>query len=338
MRLRRFQSGEQSECRHSESYSTATQGRAGSQTKQRWSGRKGLAGVIESNGAVDMKTSTLMAWTGLFVLMTDAMATPTMVRVGTWEVRVDPGTYQCALDEAAHEADRKTITEQREVNRNSNEVLAIFVPCTKLQAFRAGAPLTKYGILLTPYLEGSIQAMAGINRADFMDGLENAYKKDPRVSREELNNRLKRGYGGTRITETPQLVVLHRDDVALYSGVVMRLRTGQGSFGRAGVIGQTLINGHPLQFTLYEDGNGSRIRGLLEEIQPVMLRLVRNNDPKGAAVGSNWTNGLGAEMLSRGLAGAGAGGVFGIIFATIGCIVVGIRRWRVGRQRKRSAS
>ena len=108
-----------------------------------------------------MKAAKMLAMAASLTMMAYAVAVPTTVRMGDAAVQMEPGSDQCPLDEKADKADRITVTQQRQVNQNLNEVLAIFVPCSELGAFRAGEQLRRYGILLTPYLEGRIQTLPG---------------------------------------------------------------------------------------------------------------------------------------------------------------------------------
>ena len=88
-----------------------------------------------------MKPARVLAVAAVLAMTANAIAVPTTVRVAELTVEVDPGTNQCPLDEKADEAGRISITQQREANKNRNEVLTIFVPCSKLEAFRVGEPL-----------------------------------------------------------------------------------------------------------------------------------------------------------------------------------------------------
>ena len=247
-----------------------------------------------------MKAAKVLAMAAGLTMTAYAVAVPTTVRVGDAAVQMEPDSDQCPLDEKAGEADRITVTQQRQVNQDLNEVLAIFVPCSELGAFRAGEPLRRYGILLTPYLEGRIQTLPGMSRSEFLEVMNSQWEKGASVNEEEARERISQATPGTRLADSRQLGVLHRDDSAVYTGLFTRFVSGGTTYTMAAVMAHTMVNGYVLQYTLYENGDEAAILSLLRDIQPVMQDLVTRNDGDGAAVGRTYLEELAGKALSAG--------------------------------------
>ena len=279
-----------------------------------------------------MKAARVLAMAAGLTMTANAIAVPTTLRVGDAAVEVETGFDQCLLDEKADEADRIVVTQQRQVNQDLNELLAIFVPCSKLGAFRAGEPLRRYGILLTPYLKGRIQTLPGMSRSEFLKVMNNRWENGASVNEEDARERVTQATPDTRLTESRQLGVLHRDDSALYTGLVTRFAAGGSTYTIAGVMAHTMVNGYVLQYTLYENGDEAAIQSLLRDIQPVMRDLVTRNDRHGAAVGRSYLEEFAGKALGAGATGA----VTGAVVATVLVIfAIGVQRLF---QRRRSKS
>lgn len=243
---------------------------------------------------VSMKTTTAFAIALAFAQT--VAAAPFTVRVGEVSLAFDPGSDYCALDESAHEADRLVINQQRHANRNSNEVLAIFVPCTRLEPFREGVPMTRYGILLSTYVEGRIQPIAGMERARFLEIMNGRWQRDPSLDIDDANRRIREADDAIdtlklneraekKLSEPRQLGVLRKDGAALYIGMVLPVTTGDTTYTVAAVMAPTLVRGYHLQYTLYKNGDEATADALVQSLQPIMHALIARNDPDDTPLG-----------------------------------------------------
>ena len=149
---------------------------------------------------------------------------------------------------------------------------------------------------------------------------------------EEARKRISQATPDTRLADSCQLGVLHRDDSALYTGLLTRFVSEGITYTMAGVMAHTMVNGYVLQYTLYENGDEAAIVSLLRDIQPVMRDLVTRNDGDGAAVGRTIVEELAGKALGAGATGAVTGAVGATVLA-----IVAIAVQRLFRRRRSKA-
>ena len=299
--------------------------------------------LARTSAVLTMMTTTTFAIALAFV--GTVAAAPFTIPVGDLTLEFDPGPDYCMLDEAAHEADRLAINQQRQANRNRNEVLAMFAPCTQLVAFREGVSMTRFGILLTTYLKGRIQPIPGMERSRFLKIMNEQWQQAPRLDIREANKRIKEaddaigtvhpdGGAVKMLSEPRQLGVLHKDEAALYIGMVLSVAGADTTYTVASVMAPTLVRGHHVQYTLYENGDEATAHALLRSLQQVMRALVARNDPNDTPVGGARTLMDRVENVAEDSISAG---VVGFASAILLLVPVAIVAWIRRTYRRRRA-
>ena len=267
----------------------------------------------------------------LLTLIASGSAAALTWRLGDSGYSFDAPGY-CALDARGGEFDRLFLEWQQNANRGSNDVIAVLVDCVKLSALRSGATVEvgQYGIFLAPYQNGRLRRVEGSTRADFLDeaaklalGGMNVDSKivEKRVNdalQSEVRDRLGRiAFEGVR-----ELGILHRDDHAIYAGLVIAASAGSERHVNAGVMALTLVKGYIVQLTMYRPFvDKGTIDSLLQDQIGHMANFVFANETpderatnlqrtgKSGFLGFDWDS-----VLAAAVRGAVIGGVVGLAF------------------------
>lgn len=213
-------------------------------------------------------------------------------------LRFDPGASFCPLDEEAYEFDKIQVNRQKEANKGRNLVLAMYMLCDELDASRNGAENTKtatWGVLLMPSTDGEPTRLPSVLRLKYLDEIESKtgqgidlYKKNlkQRVSR-AVPQKLVDEIGRTGANNTRHLGPLHRDDFAIYSGLLMSVFPGGKGGTFAGISSITLLDGFPVSYSLYRTFQG---RSTLEELVAASSEIMETAAYLNRVRGNNRTS------------------------------------------------
>ena len=161
-----------------------------------------------------------------------------------------PNGY-CALS-PSHFADREMLDTTEQLNAGHNRVLAIFAECGQLQAMRAkGAIVSNYAMYLMPLSAGD--APLEMPRAELIEALAQALNQnDPFArARDTVRERIEEADMAIELQDMVGLGLLHRDDTAVFTGVLTRTAVeGAGIDVSAVVSGMTLISGRIVSLNL----------------------------------------------------------------------------------------
>ena len=184
----------------------------------------------------------------------------------------------CLLD-AAQPNEKMLLDITTANNQGSNHLVAYFVPCNDLAAYRAGAitSMTEYGILFVPLVGGSFQPTPEGRAATLQQVAASLPGIDAAVLA-EVERQAQSSQGGVKIDGVQFLGVLGQDDSALYAGLLLDVSDGQQTLAAAAVIGMTVLRDVTLTANLYRPyRSNADIVALTSELQPYMAALVAAN-------------------------------------------------------------
>ena len=150
-----------------------------------------------------------------------SMAEPTTIYVaGGLVFEFNPGADNCKLDDS-HLSDWKLLHDRREASTpGSSYVVAIFIPCAQLAAFRAGTvDPTDLGILVVLNAKNGVaKQLKGADRPSVLDIAANTYRTE-KVSVDAAKATARtQGDDPSEVVPFEPLGVLHIDDTAVYFG------------------------------------------------------------------------------------------------------------------------
>jgi len=177
-------------------------------------------------------------------------------------------------------ADRYMIETAEQMNAGHNQVLAIFADCGQLAAMRGkGALLSDYAIYMIPHSASDLPP--SMTRGEFIDlvagalGESNAFEKAEDIVR----NRLSEADAAIELQDLVSLGPLHRDDTALYTGILTRTaEPGAEVEVTAVVVGLTMVGSQVVTLNLSAPYEGQpTIDALLAEQRDNVQRLIDAN-------------------------------------------------------------
>ena len=263
-------------------------------------------------------------------------------QIGSDEIKFEPGEGFCALNEEKSDFDRVMIDWQRKANADKNALIAIFANCARLAALRTGEgkKFGEYGILLSPYVKGQVQKLRGYSRKVFLKAMANAIGGGINFDEGSLNARLndsldpllKREVGKIELTDTRLLGLLDKDDIALYTGIIMNVKMGKEKTVNAGVMAMTLVNEYMVQYSLYSEfidkrtivmllDRQKRISRTFVELNETLSNHIKELPKKQSSSGSEYqfTSGFNwGRIVEKGIAGAVIGGIFAAVVGLFG--------------------
>ena len=170
-----------------------------------------------------------------------------------------PPDGYCELS-AAYPADRDVLSTADQLNAGHNRVLAIFADCGELDAMRGkGVTLSNYAMYLMPMAAGD--APIAMSRQDMIEALADAFSETDAVgqARDTIRDRLSEADMAIELQELVGLGLLHRDDTALFTGVLTRTEAQDtGVEVSAVVTGMTLVGGRLVSLNLGAPYDGQR--------------------------------------------------------------------------------
>lgn len=177
-------------------------------------------------------------------------------------------------------ADRYMLETAEQMNAGHNRVLAIFADCGQLAAMRGkGAVLNDYAMYMIPLSAADLPPT--MTRAEFIELVAGTLGEPDTVEKAEdiVQNRLSEANAAIELQDLVSLGPLHRDDVALYTGVLARTaEAGAEVEVTAVVVGVTMIDGQVVTLNLSAPYEGQRtIDALLAEQRDNVQRLIDAN-------------------------------------------------------------
>lgn len=185
----------------------------------------------------------------------------------------------CELS-AAYPADRDMLTTAEQLNAGHNRVLSIFADCGELDALRGkGVTLSNYAMYMMPMSAGEAPIM--LSRAEVIELLANAFQETDPVgqARDTVRDRIAEADMAIELQELVGLGMLHRDDTALFTGVLTRTAADNGDVDVSAVItGMTLVGGRLVTLNLGAPYEGQQtIDGLLLRQRENLRQLIDAN-------------------------------------------------------------
>lgn len=231
-----------------------------------------------------------MAWAFriLFVATLLAMGSPLALAAGQtvgvklWNAQAAlpiPEGF-CLLSEA-EPMDREILDNTRKFNEGLNEVLAIFADCGELQALRSrGRTLTNFGSYLLGISGGS--KPLNIARAKFTASVADYLRtNDPyATAAQDIKDRAARIGVLLEQEAMVSLGLIHHDETAVYTGVIMPDMAEGAGPGERGIVvtGITLLNSYPVSLNLNTDyRDADSIAPLLTTQRRNLQNLVKAN-------------------------------------------------------------
>jgi hypothetical protein len=208
--------------------------------------------------------------------LTPAAAEPVELFGRTLELFL-PNGY-CLLD-AAQPNEKMLLDITTANNQASNHLVAYFVPCNDLMAYRAGAitSMTEYGILFVPLVGGSFQP-APDGRAATLRQVAASLPGIDTAMMEEIERQAQSSQGGVKIEGAQFLGLLGQDENAIYAGMLLDVSDGQQTLAAAAVIGMTVLGDVTLTANVYRPyRSNADIVALTSELAPYMAELVAAN-------------------------------------------------------------
>lgn len=197
----------------------------------------------EKNEAARMATraSAAFALAASVVLAPAANAAPTEVDVQGTTLAIDPGPGYCQYQDLE--------TYGWKPPPDAGDLVAIFVACEELDAYRQGKGATRFAMVIAKKVEEKARARA--ERERYLESLT----KDPKGP-------------------------MAKDAYAVYYAAWKPSADSKTAI----VSGVTLVRGHTVHYALYRrNADESTTRELIYEAHPIMRYLVENNPPSTAS-------------------------------------------------------
>lgn len=220
------------------------------------------------------------------LFVTPVTAEEHVVSVGHEKFNFDPGDGNCRLDPKQSQIDKALLEWQKNAQQGQNELLAMFAPCDALQNLRSGQneELPSWSILLATLQDKKLNKIYGYSRAQFLNeitkGLANGIKLDSTEISKRLNDTLPkeiaRDIGKLEMSGVKQLGVLHRDEAAIYTGLLMGVSTQQKKTTVAAIISISLTKGYMVTFNNYREFiDQSTFKRLISEAKSSMQGFIK---------------------------------------------------------------
>lgn len=189
-----------------------------------------------------------------------------------------PNGY-CALSQS-HRADREMLDATAQLNAGHNRVLAIFADCGQLDAMRAkGVILSNYAMYLMPLSAG--EAPLPMPRADLLEELARALtQNDPFArARDTVRDRIADADMAIELQDMVGLGLLHRDDTAVFTGVLTRTAIEGGAVDVSAVVSaMTLVSGRIVSLNLAAPYEGQQtVDRLLDQQRGNVRHMIESN-------------------------------------------------------------
>lgn len=268
----------------------------------------------------------------VFGALSIAKAHAETLTVGSETIEFDPGKGICSLKPRSYDYDRLLFEWQQKSNKGINEILGMYIDCSRLSRLRSGedTEMGQYGILLAPYDKGLLKKLPQISRARFLQQISKALKKGIDIRASDIENRLnealnpamKAKIGKIEMPILRLLGVLFEDEVAIYSGLLVNVKSTKTSPDwMSAVLSITLVKGHAIQYSLYKEFvDQMTYTQLIDDLKPVMRKFVTGNEsfesrlsgsPQAASTpirGFDW-----GRVVGKAIVGAIIGALFGSI-------------------------
>jgi hypothetical protein len=185
---------------------------------------------------------------------------------------------QCALTKQ-HMADRSVISLTEQVNEGRNSVLMMFADCKELEDLRTKAKkLSNLGNYLAPR---SARKRVIMPRADFAKiiGTQLEKRKTLIENAMEEGKRRVNAASAIEIQKNVHLGLIHRDDLAAYTGLVQTWhQEGNATLRIATVSALTLVRGRVVAINRSAPYEGNiTVTALLGDQRTLVMRLVAAN-------------------------------------------------------------
>ncbi len=189
-----------------------------------------------------------------------------------------PNGY-CALS-PSHLADRGMLHNTELLNAGHNRVLAIFADCGQLDAMRAkGAVVSNYAMYLMPLSAG--EEPLEMPRADLIDALAHALTQDDpfALARDTVQERIAEADMSIELQDMVGLGLLHRDDTAVFTGVLTRTAIDGADVDVSAVVSaMTLVSGRIVSLNLAAPYEGQQTVDSLLAQQRGNIRLLLDSN------------------------------------------------------------
>jgi hypothetical protein len=211
----------------------------------------------------------------------------------TRQLTMDVPSGLCHVDQTASERERILLTSFARQFAQQVKLLAFFVECRTLNAFRAGSHnlvLDRWATVGMPIVEGQVRTYPGIARSDAIEQIGRAFAaeetdQEVRQQEEAINRQLagmmKDAGSKSSVTTNFQrsLGLLAQDDIAAFSGSLARETVNGKSRVISAVWGSTLLADHVMLVSFYRPYvDHSTIDFLLSETRTALRALIRRND------------------------------------------------------------
>ena len=215
------------------------------------------------------------------MLFANAAAQAETVTFAGRDVVVAPPASYCAL-EKRRASDALLIQGLERGNAGRNALLLAFVDCESLVRWRRGEVSTfaRWGQVLATLQDGEARPLPSVRRAEMVRAVAQAL---PHVEWQkltgEIEDRLAKVGTGVQLESLTPLGVVHRDDSAVYHGLMLPLVLPDASRTIvAGIVALTLVNEVMVTITLYRPFvDQGTITNLLDEQRGNIDALIRAN-------------------------------------------------------------
>jgi len=266
-------------------------------------------------------------------LISPTLADEYVLSVGGEQIAFDPGDGYCPLDPDKNQINKVLFDWQRKAQRPHNELLAYFAPCDALDRLGKGAieQLPSWSLLLAALRDGRPARFRGVSRPQFLGEMAKAMAGDLDVDDFDVSKRLNETLpddlageiGKVGVSGMKQLGVLHRDEAAIYSGLLADVSVGEEKSTVAAVISTTLMNGYAVTYNNYREfKDQSTFESLIDEAKESMRKFIELNEPRGSLVANvpastreqapSWMDWVAENAVSGILIGVLIGAGFGL--------------------------
>jgi hypothetical protein len=196
----------------------------------------------------------------------------------------------CLVDAARSKLERELLAFQVRILQGMGKSLATFAECPVVRSMRAGRSVgsERWAAIVTPLFEGKVRAFPGAIRREVIEEMAQVLASetpDAGVDEDALNRILSDGIkeagskSSAKVTFQKSLGVLARDEIAIFSGNLMRQTINGKSRMMSNVSAATLI-GEYVVFALFHRpfiDNGTYDL-LVSEARDALRALILRND------------------------------------------------------------
>lgn len=212
----------------------------------------------------------------LSLLSAPALAEPVQLFGRTVELFLPDG--YCLLN-SSQPNEKLLIDTVTASNQGTSSFVAYFAPCNDLIAFRAGAisVMDEYGLLMVPTPGGQFQPSSQGRAATLQQTADSVPQVD-QATLDQIQQQAQTNNQGVQIEGFKFLGLLHRDEAAVYIGVLLELNNGVEKGTATGVVGLTVLGDVAITANLYRPYHSNAdIVALTSELVPYMANLVAAN-------------------------------------------------------------